>query len=296
MVNLVDGLRVASRAGVGCCPRQRRSTAARAPRAPSRRGAGHRGGRRRPGRRAGGRHDGRPRAADRRAPRRPRAARGRDDSGEHHRVRHLRRRLRAVLSARRRDRRDPPRPRERGRAGRRRARATARVRRQRPSRRDAGLGRTGLPRAFRRPRRNARGRVLHEPCGPRDRRGVARGGRARHRDRSLPHGGEGERAPPRGRHRGPPEHTGRLDRGRSGAARGHDPRRRRLPIEPARGRPCGQRRVEPDGPARPRDGRRSHLRRRKGVLRARRYGPLVAACRGRRRRRCARCVSDLADR
>ena len=67
-----------------------------------------------------------------------------------------------------------------------------------------------------------------------------------------------------------PGHTGRLDRGGSGAARGHDPRRRRLPIEPARGRPGGERRVEPDRPARPRDGRRSRLRRRKGVLRARR--------------------------
>ena len=70
--------------------------------------------------------------------------------------------------------RDPPRPRRAGRARRRGARAAVGVRRQRPTRRDARFGRPGLPRPLRCAGRAARRRVLHEPCRSRDRRGAAR--------------------------------------------------------------------------------------------------------------------------
>ena len=169
MVNLVDGLVGRRRAGVGRLPdaavdpRAARHTHRHVePLVDRRRARRARGG-------AGRRRAGRTRAAGRRAPRRARAAArsvdhpcetttatGIYDDG-----------YVAVLPARRRTRRDPARPRRPRGAGDRRPRAAPRVRRQRPPRRDARIGRQGLSASASACWSvDARRRVLHEPRRP----------------------------------------------------------------------------------------------------------------------------------
>ena len=154
MVNLVDGLRVAGRAGVGCCPRRRSNLGPPAMcTATSRCWSSGRA-------RRSGRRGWRPRAAAAgccwsTSITRPEPPAGVTILANTTASGHLRRRLRPVLRARSERTMCPARTRRSRDPRRRRARAALRVRRQRPAGRDARLGRPDLPGAFRCPGRSA---------------------------------------------------------------------------------------------------------------------------------------------
>ena len=200
-----------------------------------------------------------------------------------HRARRLRRRLRGGVRTFRPGGHPVARPGRPGRARHRRARTPDRVRRLRPSRRDAGFGRGDVRGPLRRGGRRARRGLHHEPRRPRRRdRPGGRRDRDRRRDRRE-RGRSCQRCDARARRRRPQRLGGDGDRGRP-AGVGGARRRSRWRRRDDRGRPAaGLRRMEPGDPAVAWHRGRPAVRRGPRVLRPGWRRPSVALdrrCRG----------------